>query len=172
VAFLALLIILCAFSQDNLRDRVEEKYLSQIGVREATGFNDGVQVEAYLHSTGLGKGFAWCAAFVNWVYLETGVTKVAGSAWSPLWFQPDYVVYQPSKKIYKKFPDTGDVFGIWLENKGRIAHVGFIHRWTDGNFVTTAEGNTNDAGSREGDGVYIKKRLKRQIYAVSNYIDK
>ena len=171
MALLLVLIVLCSFSTDNLRDKVEQKYTSQIGVREATGFNDGVTVEVYLHSVGLGKGYAWCAAFVNWVYFETGVTHVQGSAWAPLWFQKEYVIYQPSKRIYKKTPNKGDVFGIWFANKGRIAHVGFIHLWENGDWVTTVEGNTNDAGSREGDGVYKKRRIKRQVYAVSNYIE-
>nr|WP_255737702.1 TIGR02594 family protein [Cognataquiflexum nitidum] len=39
---------------------------SQLGVREATNNNDGVDVEKYLKSAGLGAGYPWCGAFVNW----------------------------------------------------------------------------------------------------------
>ncbi len=75
-------------------------------------------------------------------------------------------------KAYKKnnIPLKADVFFIWFAEKKRVAHTGFIDRWNQ-TFAITVEGNTNQAGSREGDGVYKKRRLKRQIYAVCNYID-
>lgn len=66
-------------------------------------------------------------------------------------------------------PLLSDVFGLYFPEKGRIAHVGFIETW-GAKTVTTVEGNTNEAGSREGDGVYRKIRLTRQIYAVARYI--
>jgi len=167
-----ILISICGYGQSNsLRNKVEQTYLSQVGVREASGNNDGTAVEMYLQSTGLGKGYAWCAAFVNWTYIQNGIETVNAPAWSPSWFTQN-VVYKPSEYILDKLPEKGDVFGIWFTSKNRVAHVGFIHRWSTGSFVTTVEGNTNDAGSREGDGVYVKRRLKRQIYVVSDYINK
>ncbi|MDR2283061.1 MAG: hypothetical protein LBE37_07630, partial [Sphingobacterium sp.] len=36
----------------------------ELGVREATGKNDGQRVEEYLRYTNLGKGYEWCASFV------------------------------------------------------------------------------------------------------------
>lgn len=62
------------------------------------------------------------------------------------------------------------MFGIWFQKLGRIAHVGFIHEWGC-EWVVTVEGNTNDAGSREGDGVYMKRRINRQIYKVARWRD-
>ena len=70
-----------------------------------------------------------------------------------------------------KTPGKADVFGIWFQNLNRIAHVGFIDEWKDDcAFCITVEGNTNDEGSREGDGVYKKRRLKSQIYKVSRWL--
>jgi len=66
-------------------------------------------------------------------------------------------------------PSRADIFGIYFPNKKRIAHTGFIDKWTSTQ-VHTVEGNTNQAGSREGDGVYRKIRLTRQIYAVARFI--
>lgn len=66
-------------------------------------------------------------------------------------------------------PQAGDVFGIWFEDRGRIAHIGFVMKW-EMRRVTTVEGNTNDAGGRDGDGVYKKYRLTNQIYMVSDFI--
>ena len=45
---------------------------SQIGVTEIPkGSNAGPEVEIYLKSVGLGKGFAWCMAFVYWNVLQS-----------------------------------------------------------------------------------------------------
>jgi hypothetical protein len=142
---------------------------SYVGVRELTGSNDGVEVEKFLSSTGLGKGYAWCAAFVNYVYVTNGLETVKSAAWSPSWFTKN-VIYQPSAHVLDAMPLPGDVFGIYFRSKSRVAHVGFVDRWPPGKFFETVEGNTNKAGSREGDGVYRKRRLKRQAYAVSRYI--
>jgi len=67
-------------------------------------------------------------------------------------------------------PATGDVFGLYFKEKGRIAHVGFIDQW-DGTWMISVEGNTNKAGSREGDGVYRKRRLVKSVYQVARYIN-
>ncbi len=66
-------------------------------------------------------------------------------------------------------PTTGDIFGLYFPEKQRIAHVGFVDQW-DGTWMVTVEGNTNDSGSREGDGVYRKRRLVRTVYKVARYV--
>ncbi len=143
---------------------------NQVGVREATGANDGEQVEAYLASVGLDGGYAWCAAFVHWAHRQVGIVARA-NAWSPSWFPESRLVYQRTTRARSNLPLPGDVFGIYFPNKRRIAHVGFVEDWgADKPFAMTIEGNTNDFGSREGDGVYRKKRPHRQIYAVANWI--
>lgn len=132
-----------------------------MGVREATGKNDGAAVEKYLKACGLGKGYAWCAAFIAWDYKVNGV-KALNTAWGPSWF--------PTNKTLKagELPQPGDVFGLWINN--RIGHVGFVYRY--GIQITkTIEGNTNEAGSREGDGVYIKRRLSKQLYKTSRWVN-
>ncbi len=167
ISFLYLLTWHYSASQNILRENVEFTYLSQIGVRQI-GHNTGPQVEAYLATTGLGPGYAWCAAFVAWVLTENDVPNPK-SAWSPSWFPRRNVIYELGGR-YNTTPLSGDVFGIYFNNLGRIAHVGFIHRYSD-KISVTVEGNTNDTGSRTGDGVYLKRRPTRQIYKVSRYIN-
>ena len=164
--FIGLILCFTALAGNTGRYTVKEVYTSQIGVREASGHNDGRQVESYLKITGLGKGYAWCAAFVSWCFERAGI-KAIKSAYAPVWFGKDKVVWKQGKGDQ---PNTGDVFGIWFNNKKRIAHVGFVDAW-GAKEVITVEGNTNEAGSREGDGVYRKRRLTRQIYAVSSWIE-
>ncbi len=144
----------------SVRDEVLQTARAEIGVREQ-GSNRGEDVEKYLASAGFGGGYAWCAAFVNWVYLQHDISTPKSPAWSPSWFISSRV----SDKII-----PGDVFGVYFKSKGRIAHVGLIESAGDG-FVTTIEGNTNQAGSREGDGVYRKRRIRKQIYRTANWID-
>lgn len=147
---------------------VAEIYTSQLGVRELSGRNDGKQVEMYLKSANLSKGQPWCAAFITWTFKEAGVKAVV-SGYSPSWFPNKNVVYIKGGDNNKS-PQQSDVFGIYFPSKKRIAHVGFIDQWSEGNFTITVEGNTNEAGSREGDGVYRKRRLKNQIYKISRWI--
>lgn len=135
-------------------------------MRELTGRNDGVEVESYLKTCGLQKGQPWCAAFVAWSHIQAGI-KAPTSGYSPDWFQ-NHVVYQRDwRKEYPK-AEPGMVFGLYFQNMGRVAHVGFIDK-EDQNSYYTVEGNTNQAGSREGDGVYAKKRMKNSIYIISKY---
>lgn len=168
--FITLLFLATALSaahSSTIREKVQHTYTAEIGTRELSGKNDGKRVEMYLASIGLGKGFSWCAAFVSWTYQKNGV-KHPLSAWAPSFFPKKNIIYSAGKELSQ--PQTGDLFGIYYPNKKRIAHVGFIDRWTD-KYAITVEGNTNEAGSREGDGVYRKKRIKRQIYQVSRFIN-
>lgn len=147
---------------------VSSIYRQEIGVREATGHNDGARVEMFLASANLKRGNPWCAAFLCWTFKKAKIKAVV-SGYSPVWFPAGKTIYtRGSKKT--SVPGTADVFGIWFANKQRIAHVGFIDSWPPGPFAITVEGNTNEAGSREGDGVYRKRRLKTQIYKVSRWL--
>lgn len=155
------------------QDCVQKSYTAEIGVREATGRNDGKEVEKYLASTGLGKGYAWCAAFVNWNLVYCGYDTPKSPAWSPSWFAKSNVIYHRGvimfgNRLYRQ-PQQSDVFGIYFQNKKRIAHVGFVDIWTAKRYFVTVEGNTNEAGSREGDGVYRKYRLKSQVYKIARW---
>lgn len=150
------------------REKATQVATGELGVREATGRNDGAAVEKYLRSVNLGKGYAWCAAFISWVYQQCSIPSPK-SAWAPAWFPVKNIVYKRSDG--KPITDIApmDVFGLYFPEQGRIAHVGLVLCW-DEKSVTTIEGNTNNAGSREGDGVYKKKRLRRQIAALSRWI--
>lgn len=142
-------------------------YMSQVGVRELTGKNDGKQVEKYLRSVGLGKGYAWCAAFVKWCFDSAGV-KTTITAWSPSAENKNNYVYRQSS--IKKPIQQADVFTIYFSNLKRIGHTGFVTKRFGTNSIQTVEGNTNSAGSREGDGVYVKIRPLSSIYTITRWL--
>ncbi len=164
IALLGLLINSLGYSGG--RDELVKTYRKHIGVRELTGNNDGKEVEMFLRSTGLGKGYAWCAAFVTYCHIENDIAiPEKAPAWSPAWF-PKHRLINHEKAL------PGDVFGIYYANMKRIGHVGFIDQaWNnDSSNIITVEGNTNGDGSREGDGVYRKRRSKKQIKSISRWI--
>lgn len=142
-------------------------YDDQIGVREYGGSNRGLEVEQYLQSVGLGPGYPWCAAFVSWCYQYADV-EAPLSAWVPDYSRRCKRIYQRNR-FQKRTPKQGDVFLIWYDRLNRPAHMGFIDKWSD-KWIVTVEGNTNDNGAREGNGVYKKRRLKKQIWVVSDFI--
>lgn len=139
-------------------------YSAEVGVREATGNNDGAEVEAYLASTGLGPGYAWCASFISWSFQQEGYS-IPKTAWSPSLFPEKRVIWPDKGKV----PQTSDVFGIYIPSVKRIAHAGFIEKWGE-NMLLTIEGNTNPAGGYEGDGVYRRRRRTKSIHRVADWI--
>ena len=102
------------------------------------------------------RGAAWCAAFVHWSFRQCGkiLEPIRSYAWSPTWFIPAYRHYEE--------PAPGDVFGIYYRNLERVGHVGLVKEVQKGVLITV-EGNTNADGSRDGDGVYLKKRIRTNI---------
>lgn len=166
VYFLFLFLGVGAFGQ-GLRDSLTATYLSNVGIREATGHNDGAKVEVYLRSVNLPKGNPWCAAFVSYC-LQVNHIKNPRSGWAPAYFSTTSTIWTRGN-LNNRLPMPGDIFGIYFQNKGRIAHVGFVHRFGN-KYTITVEGNTNEEGSREGDGVYLKRRLTKQLYKISRYV--
>ncbi|SEM17178.1 CHAP domain-containing protein [bacterium A37T11] len=152
-------------------------YTAELGVREATGLNDGPRVEEYQHYCGVGKGSNWCSAFVCWCL---GQTRLANpkNPWAPALFPAKRIVWNrnplPEKKLYamqerttynvqRKTPLPGDVFGLYFPELKRIGHCGFIDQ-CDGKWITTVEGNSNNA-------VIRKRRLVSTIYQIANWVD-
>ena len=124
---------------------------SQIGVREATGNNDGEAVERFLLYTGNKKGEPWCAAFVSWVFGQAGYSQPR-TAWSPS-------LLPKARQVGKAKPAM--VFGIYFKDKGRIAHAGLVEKQQK-DWVYTIEGNTNAGGSNNGNAVMNKIRNYKQ----------
>lgn len=122
------------------------------------------------------------AGKVIWSRAESGKVKVESraavseiklptiQAGNPKLIQvPLAFIYPTRQTTDNGQPGTADVFGIYFPDKKRIAHVGFVDLW-DGTWLITVEGNTTISGSREGDGVYRKRRPVQSIYQVARYI--
>lgn len=152
-----------------LRLRAMEIADGQLFVREKTGKNDGEQVEEYLRTVGLGKGYAWCMAFVFWAFKKSAdelnilnpVPKTAGVL----------DCLSKAKKYVVKTPQEGDQF-IMDFGKG-AGHTGIVTEVKNGR-IYTVEGNTSAdptyAGEdREGNGVFERSRAISSIKAFIRY---
>src|SRR5690606_32655991 len=102
-----------AFTTKHSGDALRETYRKEIGVVEEGGNNDGSRVEEYLRYCGLGKGYAWCAAFVSWCHGQAGYPEPR-NAWAAALFPAARQVDAPRQ---------GDVFGIYYTNLKRIGHA-------------------------------------------------
>jgi hypothetical protein len=147
--------------QEYARANIIAIALSQVGVREQTGQNDGEVVTAYLGYVNLKKGSPWCAAFVSWVFGKAGFASPK-TGWSP-------ALFPLAKQTLNVQPAT--VFGIYFPMQKRIAHVGLVQK-VSGSYIITVEGNTSTKGSREGDGVYSKRRHLKTIKVYADWIGK
>jgi len=146
-------------------------YRAEVGVREATGRNDGPRVAEYLRYCGLGEGYEWCAAFVSWCYGQAGYPEPR-NAWAAALFPSGRTVWRAGEgwlvaggegtAIGGQQPRSGDVFGIYGTAKKRIGHCGFVDGW-DGTWCITVEGNVNNS-------VVRKRRPVRTIYAVARWV--
>ncbi|MEV8015652.1 peptidoglycan-binding protein [Streptomyces sp. NPDC086554] len=99
---------------------------------------------------------AWCATFVAWVAMKAGAAdlypRTASCAVGVSWFR--------NKGRFSAYPAVGAQ--VFFGNGGG-AHTGLVYAF-DADYIYTVEGNTNDGGSAEGDGVYLKKRARRDAY--------
>ncbi len=113
------------------------------------GSNSGPEVDIYLKSVGLGKGYAWCMAFVYWC-VNTACKEMNRP--NPL-VKTGGVLRQWNETTLRKLTvrdkgiKPGDIF-IMEFSKG-MGHTGFVEK-VAGGMIYTIEGNTNDDGSREG----------------------
>lgn len=153
-------------SLEDKKKKLVRIYRSFIGVREKTGKNDGPEVERFLAHEGLGKGFAWCAAFASFCLDSAGFENTI-NAWSPTAHNRNALIYNKGKFVGT--PEPGHVFTIYYPKKKRIGHTGFYDGWADENIMQTVEGNTNDRKSREGDGVYVILRPIGTIHSISSW---
>ncbi len=120
-----------------------EAALSQIGVREASGNNDGVPAERYSG----GREVPWCANFVSWAFRQAG-TPLPGNQWSL--GSVDYMMNQMKQNGVwfdrgAATPQPGDV--IFFGQAGDGTHVGIVERVENGR-VYTVEGNAGNRVAR------------------------
>lgn len=162
-------------SSAQLADKSLEIAKTQIGVKEQ-GNNRGLVVSQYIKTGGGTDGQSWCMYFVYWCYNEASkLLKIknplqrTGSCSQQLRYakslysgikviEADNMYFNAKIKsgaiaIFKKgTASSNDIGKLWL------GHTGIVEKQIDKQTFQLIEGNTNQAGSRNGDGVYPKIR--------------
>ena len=143
----------------------------ELGVTEVTK-NQSTAINRYWAYTSYVDGWKnrepWCAAFMCYVISE-GMKK------NPILKTDSLPMYAACRDWIKwasnnfclvldneEDPQLGDIV-LFTFGKDHPSHIGLVTDF-DGKTVYTIEGNTNKAGSREGDGVYEKERSIQSCY--------
>jgi hypothetical protein len=164
-----------------LRQKLIDIATAQVGVREVPrNSNTGPQVLQYQRATNLGgTGWPWCAAFVCWCLREWGrdpevldalkLTPDTFAAWRPR-TAAAYGFHEWAAKRNLTIFDENENPGEATLHTGDIvtfdtSHIGLL-RGDANTTIYTIEGNTDEAGSREGGGVYKKSRPRPYLRKV------
>ncbi|MFJ6530875.1 CHAP domain-containing protein [Streptomyces longwoodensis] len=133
---------------------------SQVGYHEGkTGahWNNKQKYAGQTPTLAWADGQAWCATFVNWCLYQAGIKVPAGAITASC--AQGVAAYKKVKR-FTEYPVVGaQVF----YGAGGGSHTGIVLKYDD-TYVWAVEGNTNTNGSAEGDGVYVKKRERRDPY--------
>jgi len=138
------------------------------GVEEITGNNDHPMITKAMQLCGLpgNKGYPWCAACMAEIH-DYAKIPAPHSARVVNWFKQNVVWKRDwGEKMFAVQP--GMVGAIYYNRLGRYGHIVLIVGEDNNNYYTL-EGNTNAAGSREGQGFSEKIRSKQSIAAIADY---
>lgn len=170
-----ILILLLLFSTQinfgcenlNVRDSLVQSLHQQLKVREIAP-NRSPEIDEYNRSVGVVVGSYWCGSFVGYNLTSFNIEN-PNSAWSPAYAQQKDIIWKPKYKNKVKLK-AGDVITIYYSKLKRVGHTGFLIDVDKNGYFITIEGNTSGKGSRNGDGVYKKKRDSNKVYAISRYL--
>lgn len=137
---------------NSILSKAEDLARSEIGYREGPKNNET------MFGAWFGMNFvAWCAIFQSWVSFFSGTTYL-GQPWR---FASTIAARAHAKKNarWTTTPTVGTI--AMMAHDATTGHVGFViallMQASQLN-VVTIEGNTNDQGAREGNGVWLRAR--------------
>lgn len=161
-------------ARNKMAERIVAAAVGEVGVTEQGGNNRGERIVAYQSATWLEPSpWPWCAAFVCWCVVEAlkghqapadfNRPRTAGAWDFERWAREDGGDFVELVKPADE-PKAGDICVF------TFSHIGIVEKtgW-HGGAAMTIEGNTNAAGSREGDGVYRKRRPAGKIRSLIRF---
>lgn len=137
-------------------EKVRALLESKVGVREIGGQNCGPEVLEFQEATYNGPGDSWCMSFIIW-----GLRKVLSYCPFPISGRCQTVREFADHKLWTVARDQVEEHSIgFVINIENNAHHAFYVTEGPGedDCFRTVEGNTNDRGESNGDGVYDRTR--------------
>lgn len=165
-----------AVSSDIFRIRMLEIAFTQLHVRELTNHNDGIDVEKYLHSTGLHKGEPYCQSGIHWCGDEAArqlnTKNLVPNTGSVL---ECYRIAKEKGYIITGLPEKGDQF--FMDFGGGKGHAGLVNRVTPSGRIFTVEFNTTidpttpeeDRNGGKNGGCFERNRAIHSIKGFARY---
>lgn len=137
------------------RERIIARALAEVGVREATGRNDGARVEEYIAlgtKAAREPGLSWCAAFVLWCHRVEGI-DLPGNDWAMRRVSTLYEEARQRNAILtaSEPPEPGDLaiyLGRASTHAGPSGHVQLVISWHMRGTVDVVGGNESNAVRR------------------------
>lgn len=150
--------------------------LANVGVTEKGGDNKGAAIKIYLQTVGLSEGFAWCAAFLKYRFMQAAneLDEELSEEFLDLsGYTPDWKNYAQKHDIWLSLEEArlnpqlikkGYVALFYSASKKRIYHTGIVISSSKDGFITV-EGNTGPGPGVEanGDGVFRKRRTWKML---------
>lgn len=131
---------------------VIDQAASQVGYREGRS-----NYNKYAAIAGHANYLAWCATFITAQFKVAGQELPAGTTTAGCY---ENVQAWKRARRFSYYPAVGAVFFIGSAGQ---THTGLVYAF-DSIYIYTIEGNTNDDGSANGDGVYRRRRARSAIY--------
>lgn len=133
---------------------LEDTLENEVAVREEGGQNRGERIGEYQSATGNGPGDSYCQSFIVWGLKQTlGHSPILASGRCQ-----SVREWADGKRLTTGVPALHSEG--WVVNGENHAHHTFLCTSDpdEDGYFTTVEGNTNDRGDSNGDGVYDRKR--------------
>ncbi len=144
-----------------LVDEVRRIARAEIGTREGRSGGHWDNDQKYSDEVpGLAwsDGQPWCQTFVTWVAMRAGAQALYHPVASPTASCDAAGAWFRTVGRWSEYPAIGAQ--IFFGSSRDLDHTGIVVDYDD-DLVHTVEGNTNDTGSREGNGVYAKTHRRR-----------
>ena len=136
---------------------------AEVGVKEIGNSNRGTRVDEYQRADLLpGVGYSWCASFEAWRMLMALGRELCDAVWLRSASCDELLQWGRREKIVSDAPAPGSM-GLVMASKNDATHV-FHADEVLPDAVISIEGNTNTDGSRNGNGVYRRRRVLSSRY--------
>jgi hypothetical protein len=127
--------------------------------RDKSGWNNQQPYSPAVPGLEWSQGQPWCATFASWVAMQAACAdlypRTASCDVAAEWFK--------QHGRWSAYPALGAQ--VFFGTPDDLTHTGIVVSFDD-TFVRSVEGNTNDTGSAQGDGVYENQRARRSSHVV------
>ena len=146
-------------------NKILELARAELGVKEAPAGSNKVKYnESYWGRPVSGDGYAWCAAFVWWLFKMAGAPELYFDGCKTA-YVPTLMAWAGRRGLLVDKPQPGDLICFDFNANNKADHIGICEGW-DGQYVTTIDGNTGTTNEANGGCVMRRRRHKKYILAV------